>query len=260
MMARQAIGPIIVGFVLLAQCASLTADRGEGAHSRGLPEQAIEQIRSLGEKQPPYMEALIGRVVFDTADVVPGPDTDRAASHALQWMRTVVREKWLPADFDSYLTFQKDVVLKAGRTQHDRPIPGVIGDFVIAQYRVEDHKITLCDNGASLSIQVELSSAADRSDATQDFIRGSILKFLNVSRDNAMKLAPSLTNDGTLVYGRFEKSSKSRSIDGSEVDFPEWWWHRVTFLYTDDFLFLRVPERDGTELVPHAYPGLPRRF
>jgi hypothetical protein len=183
-------------------------------------------------------------------------------ARSIAWMRTVLRQEWLPEKIEDSLMAIKDL-----RKWEKRDAKGIVfsehvGDYIMARYTLENHEFYVQENGSSLSLLVKLPHSADVTSSPQVFIRGHIEQFINFPSGKIDRLEYHLKSHGGLFYGEVtceRKDIVQELLSGKQAK-SNMWWQDLRIATDGSFFFVAVPETQGEQISMKAKPGLPDRF
>lgn len=187
------------------------------------------------------------------------------SEHAITWIERVLKPDWYDAGLRNTLRGIKDVQPTRPSSYGVRgPYEGPI-DYVMAQYSIRGHAITIMDSGVSLSVTIRLPGGSSDEDIRPQQVEGLARRFLLLSDDqwSQIGLRTSVGKNGGL-HGIFRlppgKVSKPvRLPEGKWMRHTEW-WHHMTVSIVGPVVHIWVGEVIAGEYDPSPIPGFPDRF
>jgi hypothetical protein len=183
----------------------------------------------------------------------------RVVSSATHWIRMIIRPEWLPQKLESEYIVVKDFKRWDKRDSVGTMFSQMIGDYVIADYKVRKHRVLLQESGATVSLRVDFPTPDSLRDPAR-FVKNCILRFLQFPSDKIEYSNLQLNNEGSLYYGTVLTEVGEGWPMGKDGLLEYWWWQFIRFCTDGNFFFATMMEGDGTPTPPSAKPGLPDRF
>jgi len=209
--------------------------------------------RILTEKGAEYRDSRWPENINEqkvSLDVVPQECLD----HTVDWIRTMVKDKWLPDDL-------KNRMIAIPRKSLSEP------DYLIVRYILDGYKIQIQENGIAVMILIETNNITEANESIEDFLTSAIYEFLNYPTDKRDSLQYRLNNfkynDTLVYYGQVDCDFDISSVNAEMLRKRIWWNH--TYCWTDGKrVYLGMVEMDGIPYTGRklgsSRPGFRERF
>jgi len=224
------------------------------ASARAMNAEEIKAIDTLATSQPSYADAILPETGTSHGNRIQlGTVPKGARTWAAKWMRRVVKPGWLTSNLARTLIAVKDVHQWRSPSSVDGVTAERISDVLMTSNTTKGRRIHIVDNGATLSLRVDLATSVDMSNDPDAQARSWVREYLNIPTDATLSETTFLKREGELVHGTLV--NEARDID---------WWKRITVVSNGRFVFLSVGEPEviagTTEVQQRASIGPPNRF
>ncbi len=173
----------------------------------------------------------------------------------IHWINIIINQNHLLDNFDNKVYGVKDMIIKKKSKEHSRRYEyNNIYDWVISKYKIKNTKIFIEENGRVFGILIEESKIPiinKNQDLTNNKLKEILTKYLNVSIEELNTLTTSnIKNKQNIYHGTISKPSEAKPPvdfpnDPNILKFPDYWWHKIKFVLTKDFMYIVVTKRNG---------------
>src|SRR4030042_1060162 len=208
-------------------------------------EELFEQLKQKGgEYRDSNWPKDIDRRKVDLTKI-----SDEVLQMANTWIRTMIKNKWLPRDFNNFMVgIRKEEYHKA--------------DYLILRYKVDGYNVQVQENGVAVCILIEDVNAIQKNQKIEDYVTKIVREFLNYPQDKMDSLRFYLKNfkyNGKIIYyGTMDCDFDvySRNAWAKRI------WGNHTYIWTDGKkIYFSLVEMDGKPLKKtQAKPGIPPGF
>lgn len=190
------------------------------------------------------------------SDLLPAVDNNSSYFNDLRkkmsfWVTTIVKSDFIIPEIEKKLIFSKDIKKFEVSNKEKTVFSRVIGDYIVANYKIDSYDVLLQENGISFSLRILIANPSNVEDP-EDFIKKCIWRFTNFSyKEKDFDFV--LTKGKEITYGE---------IVSKDTNPFKWWWQKayVCILNNGTMFFIAFHERNGKVPSPQARAGLPDRF
>ena len=206
------------------------------------------KLDELADDHSAYLKAIwpsggeLARYRVSLAEVPPV-----IVEGAASWIQRIVKERWVPTDIDEQLIAMKDWKRRGRRVFPGRVAFGVTVDALMAEYTLGGYNFQIQDDGKTLGILV-FPTKPDRAAPTiEEYLTGSISKFLNVPPAKIGGMVYTLKDsqlgeDGKIYYGQMWCEWDEQKNSSFEASKSQTWWNRMSVCTDGQFIFFSIPE------------------
>jgi len=225
--------------------------------------ESIKTVKELGvAKGPVYLDAiwpddaLVKNKKVNISTIDPN-----VVEKSVSWIRTIIKDEWIPQDLDKKLIAIKDWKKLEKRNDKGDIISETIGDYLLVEYKIKNYNIQIQENGISIGILIlpidHNEPLLDVENYLNDFI-GKFIKFPNQKVSYLKFNIESIKTDEYLkIYYGNVQCEWEPNINNYQF---QTWWNYFSVCTDGHFMFFVIPERDGKPFRPQAKPGIPSRF
>ena len=204
-------------------------------------------LKELGERQSSsYLQALWpsdGELTSYRVDLSMVPPA--AVEHAASWVRTSIKDKWLPTEMQ--FIAMKDWKRRERRVHSRGTAYGVIVDALIAEFSLRGYNFQIQDDGKYLGVLIFPVKSNRIASPIEDYITNSISKFLNVPPSKLDNI------EYTLEYSQIRANEKIYyGVAWCDWDMQKnssWdalksqtWWNRMVVCTDGNFVYHYISE------------------
>lgn len=239
---------IVMLFVLMGRSSQVAISREE---PKALPDDlqiVSDELQTLlKEKSLSYADSAWPKDL-NKRKVQAGQIPRKVLVEANKWLRTMIKDKYLPKDPNTWL---------AGIRARE-------ADYLVMRYSVGAYKVQVQEDGTVVRVLIEVNEPNLWKEGFEDFLTGAVREFLNYPLDKLDKLKFDLktfeygTSKKLVAYGKLECDYDPCRKDAWKTRI---WWNQ-TYVWTDGKrVYFSMVERDGKRIeLTQAKPGIPRRF
>jgi hypothetical protein len=176
-------------------------------------------------------------------------------------IKSIIKKEWLPVDLKNSFVAYKDFV------QYKNNMATEKGDYLIAEYNVNNNNILLEENGVGLTFRVYTAKKLDLSIGVTNIIKQNLLKYFNYPTNKIdhlnYKIYKKTTDEIFNGYSYYYKRCPRITNEfGGVKYFILNWWDRIGFATDGNFLMFDLHNLGNNELSrPRRTPGYtPDRF
>ncbi|MBN1868578.1 hypothetical protein JW916_14950 [Candidatus Sumerlaeota bacterium] len=239
-------------FVLTVYCIILFPALAHGQTTSALtPESKAEILTLANTRGPTLKEILLPEEAVQRIESASLPQSVKTKS--AEWIRKVVRAKWLPEDLEADMFGANDVKMWETR-EPDGTVSEHKYDYVLLDHNVEGHGIHVIESPSNVSIRVDFPKPREVSEDPSFFIKSRLAEFTNMPYYAFKKMDLEVVQDGPL-YSASWRDTPTTATEAS-TNGMWWngfhWWQRLTVCTDGRFFFLKVAESEPGWFNPQA--------
>ena len=163
------------------------------------------------------------------------------------WIRRIIKDNWLPPEIDEKLIAMKDWKRRGRRVYPDRTAFGVTVAAFILEFSRGGYNFQIQEDGNRLGVLVYPTKPDRAAPTIEEYLTGSISKFLNVPPAKIGGMVYTLKNsqlgeDGKIYYGQMWCEWDEQKNSSFETIKIQTWWNRMSVCTDGHFVFLSIPE------------------
>lgn len=171
----------------------------------------------------------------------------RVLNEGEEWIKRLVRSEWLPTDMRKEMQARKDVLIQEW---HQPGNSGdhfqEVGDFLILDYEIKDHRILLLESGKTLTARIQLPKETDITRVAAKDILKLVSTFFTLPETAIYPDDIKIEGDDQVrsfrwITGPTQEEVSKRFITGESLN----WWFSLQLHFDGQTLLISIPEIDN---------------